>query len=433
MSLAVVGGLRARIAAALGLGPLLLAAGAGGCVVRSLDDERGGGDMGEDGEASGSSETDPTGAASLSGTASATGDGSSSATTVDGSEDDGTTQACWPSDHWLEWELWLPPGPGGDCTCGEECQSLALAQWNSANCCDSCSYAVGSLICAELLGDTCHYILMMQEDVCGEGRPLLVDGHARTAAACERTDWAQPSIAPRMEGLSAAQRRALAERWTRTALAEHASVASFARFALDLAALAAPPELLAETTAAMRDEIRHARLAFALAAAYAGHPVGPGPLPMHGLTAGDDAEAIVRAAVREGCVEETLSAAEAELAAHRATDPAVRAALLAIADDEARHAVLAWRFVSWAVQRDPSLATVVREELRRALEASASDGDDAIALPVGGDDDVLSAHGLLPAALRERLRARCLRGTIRPCAAAMLHRCASGETATPRA
>lgn len=284
--------------------------------------------------------------------------------------------------------------------------------------------------CTEPVGDSCRLLVTMREDGCGEGRPLLVEGRARTAGACAREDWSSPGFAPQVDALSPDQRSLLADRWSRAALAEHASVASFARFALDLAALGAPPELLAEAAAAMQDEIRHAQVAFALASAYAGRPVGPGPLPMHGLTAGGSAEAIVRAAMREGCVEETLAAAEAELAAHRATDPVVRAALSAIAEDEARHAVLAWRLVDWAVRREPSLATVVREELQRAIEhaeARAELGE----REASADDEVASAHGMVPEALRQRLRARCLRGTIRPCAAAMLHGRWGSDSAWP--
>jgi hypothetical protein len=413
-----VDGLRLRIAAALGLAPLLLASGAG-CVVRSLDDPRDDmGDAGDD-EGTGSTETDPSASdsGSVSASISGTGDGTGTTTISDGS-DDGPPQLCWPTDDWLEWELFLPLGAAGDCTCDADCQATALAEWYELNCCSSCEYTFGSVLCTEQRYGTCHYIVQMYEDICGEGRPLLVDGHARTATACERSDWAVAGLVPCTHDLTTEQRRVLAERWTAGARAEHASVASFARFALDLAALGAPPELLSDTAAAMQDEIRHAQLAFALASAYAEHPVGPGPLPMHGLTAGGDAEAIVRAAVREGCVEETLCAAEAELAAHRATDPAVRAALAVIADDEARHAVLAWRFVSWAVQRNPSLAVAVRDELSRAT--AAVEADEALELPEP-DDDALSSHGMLPASLRLRLRARCLRGTIRPCAAAMLH------------
>lgn len=420
----MVDGLRLRIAAALGLAPLLLA-GAAGCVVRSLDD-------GTDDGAGDASAGEGTGSTSASGSMSA--EGTSAMTTISGSEDDGTDDgtvvACVLSNSWLEWELWLPAD--GECVCDETCQAQALAEWNELNCCDSCSYGFGAVQCTELLGGQCHFVVTMTEEICGEGRPLLIDGCARTAEACARSDWGQASITPHVDELEATQRELLAESWARTALAEHASVASFARFGLDLAALGAPPELLADTAHAMQDEIRHAQLAFALASTYAGRSIGPGPLPMHGLAAGGSAEAIVRAAVREGCIEETLAAAQAELAAHRATDPIVRAVLTAIADDEARHAVLAWRFVDWAVQRDASLATIVREELRRALDAAAEASDDALELPPT-EDEVLSAHGVVPEGLRLRLRARCLRGTIRPCAAAMLHGRARAEAATSQA
>ncbi|MCA9546694.1 MAG: ferritin-like domain-containing protein, partial [Myxococcales bacterium] len=57
-----------------------------------------------------------------------------------------------------------------------------------------------------------------------------------------------------------AQRARLADHWTRQALAEHASVASFARFALHLMAVGAPPDLLVATHQAGLDEIEHARL-----------------------------------------------------------------------------------------------------------------------------------------------------------------------------
>lgn len=287
------------------------------------------------------------------------------------------------------------------------------------------------VLCVEPLDDQCHYIVTMFEDGCGEGRPLLVDGRARTAEADARDDWAAASVCPAVEHLDIEHRRNLAARWTEIALAEHASVASFARFVLDLSALAAPPALLVEATAAMQDEIRHAQLAFALAGAYADRPIGPGPISMQGVVAGGDAEAIVRAAVREGCVGETLAAAEAELAAHRATDPAVRAALAGIADDEARHAVLAWRFVDWALRRDPSLAPAVRDELHRAGSAieAADCPDEQDIVPA----DIASAHGLLPAAIRQQLRERCLCDTVRPCVAAMLQGAGHEGSTAPRA
>ena len=44
---------------------------------------------------------------------------------------------------------------------------------------------------------------------------------------------------------SPALRRRLAELWSQDALLEHASIASFSRFALQLLAVAAPPALVA--------------------------------------------------------------------------------------------------------------------------------------------------------------------------------------------
>lgn len=74
--------------------------------------------------------------------------------------------------------------------------------------------------------------------------------------------------------------KAAADFWTRVGLMEHASVAAFSRFSLQLMALGAPSDLLQKSHEAAADEIRHARDAFALAGHYAGRPVGPGVMPM---------------------------------------------------------------------------------------------------------------------------------------------------------
>ncbi|MCX4239464.1 ferritin-like domain-containing protein [Paraliomyxa miuraensis] len=443
-----VDGLRVRIAAALGLAPLLVV-GSTACVTRTIEDLD---DAGEGGESSGSTSDDPSSTGSTTNTSVASSVGTSvgpttatvtTVTTVDPG-DTGPQPVCVSTGDYYEWEIWWPPTPAGECVCDEECQYVAVDQWYDANCCDSCWYVFGDVLCTEPLGDACRFIVTMREDGCGEGRPLLIDGRARTAELQElgdhawgsARDWARFEARPRIDELRPTQRRMLAERWARSALAEHASVASFARFVLDLSAMGAPPELLSEAAAAMQDEIRHAQVAFALASAYAGHPMGPGPLPMRGLSAGGDPETIVRMAIREGCIEETLAAAEAELAAHRATDPAVRQALSAIAEDEARHAVLAWRFVDWAVRSDPSLASAVREEMLRAMElADAAESDDVEHELGDGtspeDEELASAHGVVPERLRRQLRAQCLRNTIRPCAFAMLQGRRDNDSAWP--
>jgi hypothetical protein len=85
---------------------------------------------------------------------------------------------------------------------------------------------------------------------------------------------------------------------------------------------------------------------------------GPGALDIGGALppAGTPVHvaAIEQSVAEEGCVGETLSAVEAGVAAALATDPVVAAVLRTIADDEARHAALAWRFVQWRVSTGAS-------------------------------------------------------------------------------
>ena len=164
----------------------------------------------------------------------------------------------------------------------------------------------------------------------------------RTAPVVRSADWGAPGT-PQLGQLSAREREALSARWARIGQLEHASVASFARFAMQLLSLGAPPQLVLQTTAAMADETLHAKLAFGLASAYAGAPVGPGRLAVGDALSEGDLGAIVRTLVHEGCVGETVAAALAREERSRTMDPAVRTVLDRIAEDEERHAVLAWR------------------------------------------------------------------------------------------
>lgn len=199
------------------------------------------------------------------------------------------------------------------------------------------------------------------------GRPYVLDGAVTSAPEALRSDWSTTSHTPR----SAADAR-LAAAWLRDARLEHASVASFGTFALDLLALGAPRALVEGAHRAALDEIDHARRCFALASRFGGRDVGPGPLPV----AGDRSRrpslsiaSVARAALAEGCVGETAAAllAEAMLTeARRAErpDPEVEATLAIVAEDEARHASLAFAFIAWALDQDP---TPVRRAIRDTL------------------------------------------------------------------
>jgi hypothetical protein len=246
---------------------------------------------------------------------------------------------------------------------------------------------------------------------CVIGRPFLIDGEARVAARVERADWylADPARSRASDDLRPELRAALLAGWTAQALMEHASVAAFARFALQLASLGAPPELLNRTATAMLDEIRHARSCFGLARRYSESELGPGPLPVAGALEASDMGSVVTACILEGCIGETVAAIEAAEALAHCEDAEASAVLQQIVAEETQHAELAWQFLVWALRAGPAelraqAAAVFRAELERP------------AAPVvpGELDQRLLRHGLLSSALRQELRARVLRDVIAP-------------------
>jgi hypothetical protein len=277
-------------------------------------------------------------------------------------------------------------------------------------------------------GQCCY---MVQLFICpGSGRPYLVDGRPVVAeAVVGEAGWA--GEAPQVADLAPEARAALAAAWTKDALLEHASVASFSRLSLALLAAGAPPELVAGAHHAALDEIRHARLCFALASAYAGEEIAPGPFPLdRAVRIEAGLAALVASTVREGCVGETVAAVMASEQRAAAQDPAVRAALATIAEDEARHAELAWRIVAWAVRAGGS---EVREAAARALVEAITMGEtpkpplQAIGAAWGdagvgeaGEDASTRAHGRLGAAEAAGAMRSALAEVVAPSARSLL-------------
>jgi hypothetical protein len=184
-----------------------------------------------------------------------------------------------------------------------------------------------------------------------------------------RSDWQDVGRAPRVDHLTTAERLTLAEHWTKLGQMEHASIAAFARFSLQLLSLGAPPELVEACTAALADETAHTKLCFGIASAYAGHAIGPGPLDITGSLDVTSLADIVDLVIAEGCFGETSAALEALEAADSAADPVIAAAYSQIAEDEQRHAELAFRFVRWALAQAD---TIVVERIRAALHSNHS-------------------------------------------------------------
>lgn len=169
--------------------------------------------------------------------------------------------------------------------------------------------------------------------------------------------------------------------WTRSALGEHASVASFAAFSIALMSNQAPSNLVEDALTAALDELRHAKVSFDIASKLVGEPLGPGPLPPSTHEFRGDMGDLATAVAREGCVDETLAAlalaAECELIEGALENGSARVAkyhgvpdevliwirdeLRTIAVDEASHSALAWRTLGWVCSVDAEACEAAKQ------------------------------------------------------------------------
>ncbi|MDI1450389.1 ferritin-like domain-containing protein [Polyangium sp. 6x1] len=320
--------------------------------------------------------------------------------------------------------LCLPGSVGGNCPPRGQVQDELMKQVTGTDECvgsGTCCYDHPGYGCQELsISAQCCYNLAITFEIC-EGRPFVVDGEARTADPEARADWLLQTgrglaESPNPSNLDPATRRALADHFTRSGLYEHASVASFARFVLELLGAGAPASLVSAAQQALADEVRHAKLCFGLASAYAGAAVGPGTLPMPEVTLRRTLADLALATALEGAVNETLAALVAGEEALRATDPAVKAALVSIAEDEATHAELAWRTLAWALDAG---GPEVARALEKAFSMAECPAPEDVFAP-GADPDKLAAHGCLSAAEKRDVMRRAMADVVLPAARTLL-------------
>ncbi len=338
-------------------------------------------------------------------------------------------------------------GAGFVCLCGEEfgtCQPGTV--YDDAGGCETDADCSGEEICVGVFyagacgpghyqfsctpftGESCpsgdpecweQYECSMQNDriecypnvVCG--RPFLVDAEDRKAEAVSRDDWCAARARSSAYEATDAERLVAAEYFQKIALMEHASIAAFARFSLQLLSMGAPVEFIEETNQALVDETKHARLAFDLASRFGGRRIGPGSLPMNGAIDDFRVESILRTTILEGCVGETMAALEARAALEVCRDQGVCAVLEQIAVDEERHAALAWKVVSWIVAERPDLLGEAERAFGQAVAKRASSGDQQPGAPALG---VLSSEQL------RRIHADALDNVVIPCAEGLFRR-----------
>lgn len=308
--------------------------------------------------------------------------------------------------------------PGEDCTSWDASQGCLYLEFVCTTSKDSCGGDLDCTVPGELCQVGVDGVRSCQPGGCAIGRPFLVEGGERLAPLVNRSEWCgreRPS-----QPIGEEDRTVLAARWAVVGQMEHASVAAFARFTLQLLALGAPADLVLRTQGAAADEVRHAESAFALASRYGGRSVGPGPLDVDGALASMDLQEVVRLTVLEGCVGESVAAVEASLGAEGAKDPVVAGVLGGVADDERSHALLAWDFLRWALVARGATARAAANDVLRALEREVAAPLEVSAR--GEHDELVPGSGLLTDAARARLRRDVLETAVLPALRALLTR-----------
>ncbi|WP_163992114.1 hypothetical protein [Pyxidicoccus caerfyrddinensis] len=198
----------------------------------------------------------------------------------------------------------------------------------------------------------------------------LVETHLVDGGTGQRTDTRCHYIAPggcrsdgrHPEGLLAGRvesRSALGALFAEMAWLEAASVPAFLRLAEELKAHGAPEALIRAARRSAGDEVRHQRAMEALARHHGASVSAAEVAPFSARSL----EAMVTENAREGCVREMYGAVVVGWQARTAGDARVREELGRIAEDELRHAELAWAVDAWAAER------LSPEELRRVREA----------------------------------------------------------------
>lgn len=311
----------------------------------------------------------------------------------------------------------VAPSDGGTCESAYSTECL-LNAWTC-----SLSHQAEKVLCGPTVedGGACCYIL---QGSCPIGRPFMVGGVARQAAIARRDDWLL-AVSPNAQSLDHATRSALADYWLQNAQAEHASIASFARFAMTLLAVGAPVDLMVSTHRAIADETNHARTCFGFATAYGGVAFGPGELAMtDAIPESLELATIAASCAAEGCVAETVSAAIMRDAAEHATDPDVRRQMSRMADEEVAHSILAWSFVRWALAQGDQR---VRSSVATVFANAERHVGFGVVTKLRGDAAQMRAHGYASIRERSAIATEVLRDVVRPAAQFLM----SGHSPSP--
>lgn len=234
------------------------------------------------------------------------------------------------------------------------------------------------------------------------GRPLRVAGRIVKPSLRSGNEWAQGDT-PDCSGLNGPTRRALEALWLHDAKKEHASVPAFSRIGWQLAALAAPPELLRDVCLATLQEIEHARKCFALAAGFGGNAQTVIPMPEmldeSFQIVGNPYVHLAVESLSDGCMLEGFNADTAQHSALICRDPASLKLIRQIAREERSHAELSWRILQFCHRHSPqdvAAAVLVEMEKLAAAARPTATSSEHLPLVLQADPQALLNYGRLP-------------------------------------
>merc|ERR1719259_704288 len=184
--------------------------------------------------------------------------------------------------------------------------------------------------------------------------------------------------------------------------------------------LGAPSELLIASQAASIDEIKHAKMCYSLASIFINTDVSPESLDVEESLGDLDVKSIIKSVIREGCIEETLAAIEAHFRADHSEDHEIKQVLEEIANDETKHAQLAWDTISWISKQYPDYKKFIQNTFLENFEKQTTilkDDEFENSLNQCSEpqkDNYLKGFGILIHEDQERVRNLGIEKIIRP-------------------
>ena len=232
------------------------------------------------------------------------------------------------------------------------------------------------------------------------GRPLMVKGQSRFAPA-----HINPLSVPVNHTISDVNYSAIVGHWVEVAQLEHASIASFAQFTLNLMHHGAPVTLIQQATKAQLDEVKHTQMAIGVLKKLGQH-IELKALNIEGLAC-HSMETLLKETIRDACINESMAAGEA-LMLSMDKNAHFKDELQRIAMDETEHAALGWKTLKWILEVHPDLSDMARNVFRNHSPISRPHPLD--------EDHQLNAHGLLSHNQRQQLQHQVWTDVIVPCA-----------------